>query len=77
MAERPPGSSVKAMELFCSAKLQPGIGYPILHRLCHRGLVHYRWEDIDPAVEGRPRDCTYALTQLGFAHSAVIAGRPQ
>jgi DNA-binding PadR family transcriptional regulator len=74
MAERTPGSTVDARDLLGAAGLPPGIGYPIVHRLCDRGLLRRHWEDIDPVVEGRPRSCHYTLTTLGFAHLVAAGG---
>jgi DNA-binding PadR family transcriptional regulator len=73
MAERTPGSSVDARDLLGAAGLPPGIGYPIVHRLCYRGLLRRHWEDIDPVAAGRPRGCRYTLTDLGFAQ-LIAAG---
>jgi DNA-binding PadR family transcriptional regulator len=58
---------VEARELFGAARIPPAVGYPIVHRLCDRGLIRRQWEDIDPVTEGRPRTCSYALTDLGTA----------
>jgi len=46
---------VQAAELLGPAGLSPGIGYPILHRLCSRGLLCRHWEDIDPPPQAAPR----------------------
>lgn len=66
LGERP--GSITPTELLGAARIPPSIGYPILHRLCDRGLLVRHWEDIDPVAEGRPRGCYYTLTRLGAAH---------
>jgi PadR family transcriptional regulator PadR len=45
--------------------LQSGTIYPALLRMERFGWLAWRWEDIDPAVEGRPRKRLYRLTGLG------------
>jgi hypothetical protein len=62
---------VEARELFSAARLSPATGYPIVHRLCDRGLVRRQWEDIDPVAEGRPRACFYTLTELGTSQEVA------
>ncbi|HEU5470542.1 MAG TPA: hypothetical protein VFV67_07800 [Actinophytocola sp.] len=68
--------TVEARELFTAASLPPASGYPIVHRLCDRGLVRREWEDIDPVAAGRPRTCSYALTKLGSSVAAEGLGEP-
>lgn len=53
------------LELCRAAGLRPGTIYPILDRLLRAGWLARRWEDIDPAVEGRPRRRLYRLTPRG------------
>jgi len=54
--------------------LKPGTIYPILARLLEAGWVERRWEDIDPAQEGRPKRRLYRLTRIGVpAARAAIA----
>lgn len=43
----------------------PGSIYPILTRFEQQGLLASELEDIDPAVEGRPRRRYYRLTGEG------------
>jgi PadR family transcriptional regulator len=47
------------------AKVATGSLYPILDRLERAGRVTAAWEDIDPAVAGRPRRRYYRLTTNG------------
>jgi PadR family transcriptional regulator PadR len=53
------------LELSKRSGLKPGTIYPILDRLLKAGWVERRWEEIDPAVEGRPRRRLYRLTRIG------------
>jgi PadR family transcriptional regulator PadR len=61
-------------ELGKEVGLEAGTLYPILMRLCDRGLLEAAWE-VDPPV-GRPRRHMYRITAAGEraaneAHSAV------
>lgn len=60
-------------ELGLEVGLQSGSLYPILVRLCDRGLLEAKWEETPPA--GRPPRHLYRLTAEGFEHAAVL-GRP-
>lgn len=58
--------------------LEAGTLYPILMRLCDRGLLEARWE-VDPPV-GRPRRHMYRITGAGErgaieAQAAVVEQR--
>lgn len=53
------------LELSKRSGLKPGTIYPILDRLLKAGWVERRWEEIDPAAEGRPRRRLYRLTRIG------------
>lgn len=53
------------LELSKRSGLKPGTIYPILDRLLKVGWLERRWEDIDPAVEGRPKRRLYRLTGVG------------
>lgn len=53
------------LELCKHSGLKPGTIYPILDRLLRVQWLQRRWEDIDPAVEGRPRRRLYRLTGAG------------
>lgn len=54
------------LELSKRSGLKPGTIYPILGRLLEAGWVERRWEEIDPATEGRPRRRLYRLTRIGM-----------
>lgn len=55
-----------------AAGLASGTIHPILARLEDLGWLESRWEEIDPAKEGRPRRRYYRLTENG-AEAARIA----
>jgi PadR family transcriptional regulator len=55
------------LELSKRSGLKPGTIYPILDRLLKVDWLERRWEEIDPAVEGRPRRRLYRLTRVGEA----------
>lgn len=58
-------------ELAVEVGLRSGSLYPILVRLCDRGLLEAKWEDGRPL--GRPPRHLYRLTSSGLEHAA--AGR--
>lgn len=75
----PPGEHY-GLDIATVTGLKSGSLYPILGRLEDNGWVSSRWEDIDPADEGRPRRRYYRLTPDGMAmaKAAVEAtGRPR
>lgn len=49
------------LELSRVAGFKTGTIYPALAALEQSGLMHSRWEDVDPASEGRPRRRLYRL----------------
>ncbi|MFE3033016.1 PadR family transcriptional regulator [Streptomyces canus] len=53
------------MSLMEQTGLASGTLYPILMRLQKEGWLDVSVEQIDPAVEGRPRRKNYLLTQTG------------
>lgn len=60
------------LELSKRSHLKPGTIYPILDRLLKAGWVERRWEEIDPAVEGRPRRRLYRLTRVGAPAARTV-----
>jgi len=60
-----PDADFYGLELSNRSRLKPGTVYPILDRLLKAKWLERRWEDIDPAVEGRPRRRLYRLTGDG------------
>jgi PadR family transcriptional regulator, regulatory protein PadR len=53
------------LRLMGQTGLPSGTLYPILVRLERAGWVRSRWEQVDPAAEGRPTRRYYRLTALG------------
>lgn len=60
-------------ELGLEVGLRSGSLYPILVRLCDRGLLEARWEEGAPA--GRPPRHLYRLTDDGLEHAAALGAR--
>lgn len=58
-----------------AADLPSGTIHPILARLEGVGWLESRWEDIDPADEGRPRRRYYRLTDEGAEHARAALDR--
>src|SRR6476469_5216194 len=58
-------------ELGLEVGLQSGTLYPILVRLCDRGLLEAKWEETSRAA--RPPRHLYRLTAEGFEHAAALA----
>ena len=69
-----PGRSRYGYELGQELGLKAGSLYPILIRLCDRGLLEARWE-AEPAV-GRPPRHLYRLTDAGLRLAAETAAAP-
>src|SRR6478609_5216435 len=61
-------------ELGSEIGLQSGSLYPILVRLCDRGLLDSKWEQSQPS--GRPPRHLYRLTAYGLEQAMAIARRP-
>ncbi|MFG1608855.1 PadR family transcriptional regulator [Actinoplanes sp. NPDC049265] len=55
------------LQLMQATGLPSGTLYPILVRLERAGWVESRWEEADPAAEGRPARRYYLLTAEGAA----------
>lgn len=60
-----PGQELYGLEIGETAGLASGTVHPILARLEGIGWLASRWEDIDPATEGRPARRYYRLTAAG------------
>ncbi len=56
-----------------AAGLKSGTLYPALLRMERFGWLTWRWEDIDPAIAGRPRRRLYRLTGDGERAARQIA----
>jgi DNA-binding PadR family transcriptional regulator len=61
-------------ELGREVDLKAGSLYPILIRLCDRGLLEATWEDTPPS--GRPPRHLYRLTADGLRWAAEVATEP-
>jgi PadR family transcriptional regulator PadR len=61
------------LEICALAGLPSGTIHPILARLEKVGWLRSRWEEIDPAAEGRPRRRYYSLdpNSLGAVQAAL------
>ncbi|TDC86166.1 PadR family transcriptional regulator [Micromonospora sp. KC606] len=53
------------LDLMQSTGLASGTLYPLLHRLMEAGWLTTRWEEVDPAAQGRPARRYYRLTAAG------------
>ncbi|BCJ51855.1 hypothetical protein Asp14428_33300 [Actinoplanes sp. NBRC 14428] len=72
-----PTREMYGLQISEAAGLPTGTIHPILARLEGRGWLQSRWEDIDPAREGRPRRRYYHLTPDGAeqVRQAMAAAR--
>ena len=61
-------------ELSRQVGLKAGSLYPILIRLCDRGLLEASWEDEPPA--GRPPRHLYRLTTDGLSWATSVSAAP-
>nr|WP_285485880.1 helix-turn-helix transcriptional regulator [Amycolatopsis taiwanensis] len=61
------------LEICAAAGLASGTIHPILARLEKAGWLRSRWEDANPADQGRPRRRYYGLdpNQLGQVYAAL------
>jgi PadR family transcriptional regulator PadR len=60
-----PAAELYGLQLLRATGLKSGTLYPLLDRLEDAGWLRSRWEDTDPAEQGRPRRRFYVLTGLG------------
>src|SRR4051812_37992350 len=56
-----PTKELYGLEICDATGLPSGTVHPILARLEVAGILESQWEEIDPAVEGRPRRRYYSL----------------
>lgn len=59
------GKATHGLEVIKATGYKSGTIYPILERLESAGWIEAQWEDVDPAVEKRPRRRNYRLTGEG------------
>lgn len=71
------GWEVYGLEVARATGLESGTVAPILVRLEAHGLATGRWEDVDPAVAGRPRRRYWRLTDAGRDLTNGVAERLQ
>ncbi|AGL14925.1 PadR family transcriptional regulator [Actinoplanes sp. N902-109] len=64
-----PASERYGLQIMQATGLPSGTLYPILVRLERAGWVGSRWEDVDPAAEGRPSRRYYRLTAEGVTEA--------
>ena len=57
------------LEICAAAGLASGTIHPILARLEGLGWLQSRWEEVDPAEQGRPRRRYYRLSPDGAEHA--------
>jgi PadR family transcriptional regulator PadR len=69
-----PGTWRYGYELGQEVGLKAGTLYPILMRLCDRGLLEATWESDPP--EGRPRRHLYRILGEGVRLAAVLREEP-
>ncbi|MGH3936310.1 MAG: PadR family transcriptional regulator [Pseudonocardiaceae bacterium] len=60
-----PTQEMYGLQICQAAELSSGTIHPILVRLEGCGWLESRWEDIDPAKQGRPRRRYYRLSAEG------------
>lgn len=68
-----PSAEVAGADIERATKIQKGTVYPALARMSRFGWLAWRWEDIDPKAEGRPRKRLYMITGEGEAAASRIA----
>jgi PadR family transcriptional regulator PadR len=70
-----PTREMYGLQIGQAAELPSGTVHPILARLEGCGWLESRWEDIDPAKEGRPRRRYYRLSAEGAESSRTALAR--
>ncbi|MBV8996275.1 MAG: helix-turn-helix transcriptional regulator [Pseudonocardiales bacterium] len=70
-----PGREMYGLEICRAAELPSGTLHRILARLERCGWLGSRWEDIEPAEEGRPRRRYYSLSAHGAERARAALER--
>jgi PadR family transcriptional regulator, regulatory protein PadR len=70
-----PAREMYGLEICKAADLLSGTIHPILARLERFGWLESRWEDIEPADEGRPRRRYYRLSPEGAERARAALDR--
>jgi PadR family transcriptional regulator, regulatory protein PadR len=60
-----PEAELAGADIERATKIAKGTIYPTLTRMHRRGWLTWRWEEIDPKAEGRPRKRLYKITGQG------------
>jgi DNA-binding PadR family transcriptional regulator len=66
-----PTQEMYGLQVCAAAGLPSGTIHPILARLEGLGWLDSRWEDANPAEEGRPRRRYYKLTEDGAERARI------
>jgi PadR family transcriptional regulator PadR len=72
-----PTAEVCGADIESATKIKKGTVYPALARMAGFGWLEWRWEEIDPTHEGRPRKRLYKLTGEGERAAHEIAANSQ
>ncbi|MGB7799136.1 MAG: helix-turn-helix transcriptional regulator [Pseudonocardiaceae bacterium] len=70
-----PAREMYGLEICKAADLPSGTIHPVLARLERCGWLESRWEDIEPAEEGRPRRRYYRLSPEGADRACAALDR--
>jgi PadR family transcriptional regulator PadR len=70
-----PTREMYGLQVCAEAGLPSGTIHPILARLEGLGWAESRWEDTDPAAEGRPRRRYYKMTEDGAERARIALAR--
>ena len=70
-----PTQEMYGLQICHAAELPSGTIHPILARLESCGWLESRWEDVDPAEQGRPRRRYYRLSTDGVEHARTALAR--
>jgi PadR family transcriptional regulator, regulatory protein PadR len=70
-----PAREMYGLEICKAADLPSGTIHPVLARLERFGWLESRWEDIEPAEEGRPRRRYYRLSPEGADRACAALRR--
>ncbi|MET1074915.1 MAG: PadR family transcriptional regulator [Umezawaea sp.] len=72
-----PAREMYGLEICAAAGLPSGTIHPILARLEKVGWLESRWEEVDPAAEGRPKRRYYRLHPDGIAQVKAALHRAE
>ena len=70
-----PQAELYGIQIGDAAGLPSGTVHPILARLEGAGWVESHWEDVDPALAGRPARRYYRLSADGVGHARTALAR--